>query len=126
MFPVTNWISFVGTTDGPYWYHNFEQYPWESIEEHWRRSPLRLVGNVTTPTLLITGELDLRTPMSQTEEFYQALKMRKVPSAMIRVPNEYHGAAGRHVSNRLRRILYVRQWFTKHLEDEAPSATAAR
>ena len=117
MFPVTNWISFVGTTDGPYWYTNFKSLPWENIEEHWRRSPLRLVGNVTTPTLLITGELDLRTPMAQTEEYYQALKLRKVDTAMIRVPDEYHGAAGRHVSNQLRRILYVRGWFEKYLDD---------
>lgn len=115
MYPVINWISFVGTTDGPYWYHNFAKFPWEDITEHWRRSPLRLVGKVKTPTLLITGELDLRTPMAQTEEYYQALKWRKVPTAMIRIPDEYHGAAGRHVSNRLRRILYVRAWFQKHM-----------
>jgi dipeptidyl aminopeptidase/acylaminoacyl peptidase len=130
MYPVTNWISFVGTTDGPYWYHNFEQYPWESIAEHWERSPLRLVGNVTTPTLLITGELDLRTPMAQTEEYYQALKMRHVESAMVRIPDEYHGASGRHVSNRLRRILYVREWFNKYRSSDEDAleaaATAAR
>jgi len=114
MFPVTDWISFVGTTDGPYWYHNFERYPWEDITEHWERSPLRLVGNVTTPTMLLTGELDLRTPMAQTEEYYQALRMRKVPSVMVRVADEYHGAAGRHWSNALRRILYVRGWFEKY------------
>lgn len=114
MFPVTNWISFVGTTDGPYWYSNFRKLPWEDITEHWQRSPLRLVGNVKTPTMLITGELDLRTPMAQTEEYYQALKLRKVDTVMVRIPDEYHGAAGRHVSNRLRRILYVRGWFEKH------------
>ena len=114
MFPVIDWISFVGTTDGPYWYTNFKKLPWEDITEHWERSPLKYVGNVTTPTMLITGELDLRTPMGQTEEFYQALKLRKVDSVMVRVPDEYHGAAGRHVSNRLRRILYVRTWFEKH------------
>jgi len=124
MFPVTNWISFVGTTDGPWWYHNFERYPWEGIDEHWQRSPLRLVGNVTTPTMLITGELDLRTPMAQTEEYYQALRMRKVPSVMVRVADEYHGAAGRHWSNALRRVLYVRGWFEKygtHQESPQPA-----
>ncbi|MCK5944880.1 MAG: S9 family peptidase [Planctomycetes bacterium] len=114
MFPVTNWISFVGTTDGPYWYSNFDKLPWESIDEHWQRSPLRLVGNVTTPTMLITGELDLRTPMAQTEEYYQALKLRKVDTAMVRVPGEYHGAAGRRVTNTIRRILWVRKWFERH------------
>ncbi len=127
MFPVTNWISFVGTTDGPYWYTNFEKLPWESIEEHWQRSPLRLVGNVTTPTMLITGELDLRTPMAQTEEYYQALRLRKVDSVMVRVPDEYHGAAGRHMSNRLRRILYVRGWFERYRNDrDAAAATSSK
>jgi dipeptidyl aminopeptidase/acylaminoacyl peptidase len=122
MFPVTNWISFVGTTDGPYWYTNFDRLPWEDITEHWQRSPLKYVGNVKTPTLLITGELDLRTPIAQTEEYYQALKLRKIDTAMIRVPDEYHGAGGRRVSNTLRRILYVRKWFDKY----RPSAPAER
>jgi dipeptidyl aminopeptidase/acylaminoacyl peptidase len=125
MFPVTNWISFVGTTDGPYWYENFEKLPWESIDEHWRRSPLRLVGNVTTPTMMICGELDLRTPIAQTEEYYQALKLRKVDTVLVRVPDEYHGAAGRHVSNRLRRILYVRTWFEQHKKTAAAVSPTA-
>jgi len=125
MFPVTNWISFVGTTDGPYWYTNFRQLPWENIDEHWQRSPLKYVGNVTTPTMLITGELDLRTPMAQTEEYYQALKLRKVDTVMVRVPDEYHGAAGRHISNRLRRILYVRGWFDKYREQDEAAAEAS-
>jgi dipeptidyl aminopeptidase/acylaminoacyl peptidase len=86
MYPVTNWISFVGTTDGPYWYHNFEHYPWESIEEHRRRSPLRLVGNVTTPTLLLTGELDLRTPMSQTEEKREGFPCCELNSRLYCLP----------------------------------------
>lgn len=125
MFPVTNWISFVGTTDGPYWYTNFKQLPWEGIDEHWNRSPLKYVGNVTTPTMLITGELDLRTPMAQTEEYYQALKLRKVDTVMVRVPDEYHGAAGRHISNRLRRILYVRGWFEKYRSHGAKASPAS-
>ena len=124
MFPVIDWISFVGTTDGPYWYENFDKLPWEDISEHWRRSPLSLVGNVKTPTMLITGELDLRTPMGQTEEYYQALKLRKVDTVMVRVPDEYHGASGRHVSNRLRRILYVRTWFEKHKKSAGAAASA--
>ena len=129
MFPVTNWISFVGTTDGPSWYYNFDKLPWEDITEHWQRSPLRLVGNVQTPTMLLTGELDLRTPMAQTEEYYQALKLRKIDTVMVRIPDEYHGASGRHVSNRLRRILYVRGWFEKHMQkagavEPAPAAAS--
>jgi dipeptidyl aminopeptidase/acylaminoacyl peptidase len=119
MFPVTNWISFVGTTDGVDWYRNFEKLPWEDIGEHWRRSPLRLVGNVTTPTMMMTGELDLRTPMSQTEEYYQALKLRKIDSVLVRVQDEFHGAGNRHPSNRMRRMLYVQQWFERHKSEGA-------
>jgi dipeptidyl aminopeptidase/acylaminoacyl peptidase len=126
MFPVTNWISFVGTTDGPSWYQNFKARPWEDIREHWDRSPLKYVGEVTTPTMFITGELDLRTPIGQTDEFYHALKLRRIDTAMVRVPGEFHGAAGRHPSNRLRRILYVREWFRRHdpvlREPEVPAA----
>ncbi len=116
MFPVTDWISFVGTTDGAAWYENFKKLPWDDITEHWQRSPLRLVGNVQTPTMLITGELDLRTPMAQTEEYYQALKLRKIDTALVRIQDEYHGASTRHPSNRLRRMLYVETWFRKHMK----------
>ena len=70
--PVINWLSFVGTTDGPSWYRNFEKLPWEDPSEHLRRSPIMYVGNVKTPTMLMTGVNDLRTPISQTEEFYEA------------------------------------------------------
>jgi dipeptidyl aminopeptidase/acylaminoacyl peptidase len=119
MFPVTNWISFVGTTDGSGWYENFRKLPWEDVTEHWQRSPLRLVGNVKTPTMLITGELDLRTPMGQTEEYYQALKLRQVDSVLVRIQDEYHGAGTRHPSNRMRRMLYTEAWFAKHRANTA-------
>ncbi|HEX9930345.1 MAG TPA: S9 family peptidase [Pyrinomonadaceae bacterium] len=117
MKPVINWYSFVGTTDGADWYYNFKKLPWEDPAEHLRRSPITYVGNVKTPTMLLTGELDLRTPMEQTEQYYRALKMRKVPTAMVRLNDEYHGfnALGlRHPSNRLSQILYLRQWFDKY------------
>ncbi len=111
--PVTNWLSFVGTTDGSSWYHNFEKMPWEDPTEHLRRSPLMYVGNVKTPTMLMTGVNDLRTPMPQTEEFYQALKMRKVPTAMVRFNEEWHGTSSKP-SNFLRTQTYLRAWFEEH------------
>ena len=111
--PVTNWMSFVGTTDGASWYNNFEKYPWEDPTEHLKRSPIMLVGNVKTPTMLMTGVNDLRTPMGQTEEYYQALKVRKVPTAMIRFNDEWHGTSSRP-SNYLRTQLYLRSWFEKY------------
>ena len=111
--PVINWMSFVGTTDGASWYNNFEKYPWEDPSEHLKRSPLMYVGNVKTPTMLMTGVNDLRTPISQTEEFYEALKVRKVPTAMIRFNDEWHGTSSRP-SNYLRTQLYLRSWFEKY------------
>ena len=111
--PVTNWLSFVGTTDGASWYRNFEHFPWDDPSEHLRRSPLMYVGNVTTPTMLMTGEGDLRTPMPQTEEYYQALRVLKVPTAMIRFRNEWHGTSSTP-SNFLRTQIYLREWFEKH------------
>ncbi|MEO0339587.1 MAG: S9 family peptidase [Bacteroidota bacterium] len=112
-YPVTNWFSFVGTTDGSGWYYNFEKYPWEDPTEHIKRSPLMYVGNVKTPTMLMCGENDLRTPISQTEEYYQALKMNKVPTVMIRFNEEFHGTSSKP-SNFLRTFGYLNAWFEKH------------
>jgi dipeptidyl aminopeptidase/acylaminoacyl peptidase len=111
-YPVIDWISFVGTTDGPGWYRNFEKFPWEDPSEHLRRSPLMYAGNVTTPTMLMTGELDLRTPIPQTEEFYAALKIQKVPTVMLRFKGEYHGTSS-IPSNYLRSQLYIHSWFER-------------
>ncbi len=112
-YPVTNWFSFVGTTDGAGWYYNFEKYPWEDPSEHIKRSPLMYVGNVKTPTMLMCGENDLRTPISQTEEYYQALKMNKVQTVMIRFNEEFHGTSSKP-SNFLRTFGYLNAWFEKH------------
>ena len=111
--PVTNWLSFVGTTDGIGWYRNFEKFPWDDPSEHLRRSPLMYVGNVTTPTMLMTGVDDLRTPMPQTEEYYAALKVMGVETAMIRFNNEWHGTSSTP-SNFLRTQLFLREWFKRY------------
>jgi dipeptidyl aminopeptidase/acylaminoacyl peptidase len=118
MKPVVNWYSFVGTTDSADWYYNFKQLPWENPEEHMRRSPITYVGNVKTPTMILVGDIDLRTPLEQTEQYYRALKMRKVPTAMVRLSDEYHGFNGdfslRHPSNRVAQILFLRAWFDRY------------
>jgi len=111
--PVINWLSFVGETDGASWYMNFDKPFWEDPSEHLKRSPIMYVGHVKTPTLLMTGVLDLRTPMPQSEEFYRALKLRGIPTALIRVNNEYHGTSSTP-SNFLRTQLYLRSWFEKY------------
>jgi dipeptidyl aminopeptidase/acylaminoacyl peptidase len=112
MRPVINWHSFVGTTDGPMWYRQFQKFPWEDPMEYAVRSPLHYVANVTTPTMVMTGEADLRTPMRQSEEFYRALKMLKKETLLVRMPDEFHG--WRRPSHQLLQQLYLLAWFEKH------------
>ena len=100
----------MGPTDGSSWYRNFDHFPWEDPSEHLRRSPLMYAGNVKTPTMLMTGVNDLRTPMAQTEEFYQALQHLDVPTVMVRFQEEWHGTTSRP-SNFMRTQLYLRKWF---------------
>lgn len=112
--PVTNWISFAGTADVVQWgYHRFEGYFWDNPSKWLEHSPLMHVGKVTTPVLLMTGELDLRTPMSQTEEYYAALKVLGVPAVMLRFNKEYHGTSS-VPSNFMRTQLYIMDWFQQH------------
>lgn len=111
--PVTDWISMAGTTDIPYFTFNFFDVPfWEDPSEWLAHSSLMHVGEIETPTLLMTGELDLRTPMSQTEELYAALQMRGVPTVLLRFHEQYHGT-GSAPSNFLRTQAYVLEWFDK-------------
>ena len=112
--PVTNWISFAGTADIVQWaYHRFDGYFWDDPSRWLEHSPLMHVGKVNTPVLLMTGELDLRTPMSQTEEYYAALKVLGVPAVMLRFSDEYHGTS-RKPSNFMRTQLYIMDWFGKY------------
>ncbi len=118
MRPVINWHSFVGNTDGASWYRQFRKFPWEDPMEYAVRSPLHYVNNVTTPTMVMTGEADLRTPMPQSEEYYRALKMLKKETLLVRMPEEYHG--WRRPSHRLLQQLYLMAWFEKYMVKDQP------
>jgi dipeptidyl aminopeptidase/acylaminoacyl peptidase len=112
--PVINWMSFMGQTDVPLFAGNFFEKPfWEDPQPWLKQSPLMYVGNVKTPTLLMTGDLDLRTPMPQTEEYFAALKQRGVPTALLRFAGEYHGT-GSKPSNWMRTQLYMMSWYERH------------
>lgn len=117
--PVMNWISFAGNSDVPYFSHAWFEKPfWEDPKSWLEQSSLMYVGNVTTPTVIMTGELDLRTPMAQSEEYYSALKMRGVPTALLRFQNEFHGTSSRP-SNFMRTQLYMMSWYQKYKRDAA-------
>jgi acylaminoacyl-peptidase len=116
--PVINWYSFVLTSDNPATYYKywFPGFPWENLEHYMARSPISLVGNVKTPTMLLTGESDYRTPMAETEQYYAALKLQKVESAMVRIPGASHGIAARP-SNLIAKVKYIVGWFEKYRVD---------
>jgi len=122
--PVINWISKTLTGDiyTSQIEHQFPGLPWEEFEHYWKRSPLSLVGNVTTPTLLITGEEDFRTPISETEQYYQALKLRRVDTVMVRVPESPHGIAGKP-SRMIAKIDNILAWFDRYDVGDSAEAT---
>ena len=113
--PVINWLSKPLTADSMVGqiYHQFPGPPWEHLEHYWKRSPLSLMGNVTTPTMLLTGEDDRRTPISETEQFYQALRLRGIDSAMVRLPDTSHGIASRP-SRLITKVDHILAWFERY------------
>jgi len=113
--PVVNWASFSLTADAYAYFTQwwFPAMPWEDPEAYWARSPLSLVGSVSTPTMLLTGEADYRTPISETEQYYQALKLRGVETAMVRIPGASHGIASRP-SRLLYKVASILAWFEEH------------
>jgi dipeptidyl aminopeptidase/acylaminoacyl peptidase len=118
--PVINWYSFVLTSDNIpfFWKYWFPGYPWDNLEHYMNRSPIHLAGNVTTPTMLLTGESDYRTPISESEQFYSALRLRKVDTALVRIPGASHGIANRP-SQLMTKVAHILKWFEMH-RDKKP------
>ena len=113
--PVINWASFVLTADMTSYFYRywFRGFPWDDVQGYWKRSPLAYVGNVRTPTMLMTGEVDYRTPSTEAEQFYEALKLRKIDTALVRVPNASHDISARP-SLLIAKVAYVLAWFHTH------------
>ncbi len=113
--PVINWYSFVLTADSANFFYKywFPGFPWDHQDHYMARSPLSLVGNVETPTMLITGERDYRTPISESEQYYQALRLRQIPSALVRIPEASHGIAARP-SQLIAKVAHVLEWFGRY------------
>ena len=119
--PVIDWVSFSLTTDmylvaSHYW---FDKPAWEDPREYWRRSPLSLVGSVKTPTLVMVGDEDHRTPPGEAEQFYQALQILGVPTTLIRVPGASHGGYAERPSQLTAEVAAILAWFERY---KAPGA----
>lgn len=114
--PVINWSSEVLNTDlSPfmvnYWFGG--KAPWQDPENYWRRSPLSLVGNVTTPTMVMVGEEDHRTPDSEAEQYYAALQLKGAPTALVKVPGASHHALAERPSQEAAEAGAIIAWFQR-------------
>jgi dipeptidyl aminopeptidase/acylaminoacyl peptidase len=125
--PVIDWASFALTADQPaffsrYW---FGKYPWEDPDAFWARSPISLVGNVKTPTLVVVGSEDYRTPVSEAEQYYTALQLRGVPTALVKVPGASHGTIAGRPSHAAAKAAAILAWFEKYKEGWTPPAAGS-
>jgi dipeptidyl aminopeptidase/acylaminoacyl peptidase len=101
--------------------------PWDNYQEYWDHSPMKFIGNVKTPTMILHGQGDTRVPIPQSEEFYRALYERHVPVEYVTYPRENHGfVEPRHIQDRWQRYLV---FFGKYLNNPPvtePKATVDR
>ena len=113
--PVINWTSQVLVADGVPFFGRYwvGKQPWEDPDTYWKRSPLSLAGKVRTPTLVIVGGEDLRTPVSEAEQWYSALRLQGVPSALIKVPGAPHSLDQRP-SQAAARVSAMIAWFDRY------------
>lgn len=113
--PVMNWISKTLTADNYYGYaySRYPGQPWENMEAYWKFSPISLVGNIETPTLVMVGSADMRTPLSEAKQLYHALKLRKIETALVEVPGAFHFIANRP-SQLITKIEHIVAWFDRY------------
>ncbi len=113
--PVMNWISKTLVADNYFGYANsrYPGQPWENFEGYWKFSPLSLVGNITTPTMVLVGMNDLRTPPSEAKQLYHALKLRKIETVLVEIPEASHGIANRP-SNLISKVAHTLAWMDKY------------
>ena len=113
--PVMNWISKTLVADNYFGYANsrYPGQPWENFETYWKFSPLSLVGNISTPTMVMVGMNDLRTPPSEAKQLYHALKLRKIETVLVEIPGASHGIANKP-SNLISKVAHVLAWLNKY------------
>ena len=113
--PVINWYSKVLVADNYFYYHDYRYpgAPWENPEAYLRYSPISLVGNVETPSLVMVGTADLRTPLSESKQLYHALKLRQIDTALVEIPGASHHIAARP-SQLIAKVAHVLAWFEKY------------
>lgn len=115
--PVTNLMSFNGTADIPSFIPDyFGGQFWEIMDLYQKHSPMFNVKGVTTPTMIQHGEADVRVPISQGYEFYNALKVKGVPTRMLVLPRQPHGPT--EPKMQLAAMKANLDWFDKYIGDK--------
>jgi dipeptidyl aminopeptidase/acylaminoacyl peptidase len=115
--PVVNWISktLVADNYNGYMHYRYPGTPWENPMGYWKFSPLSLVQNVETPTMVMVGTADLRTPLSESKQLYHALKLRRIPTALVTIPGSYHNISNRP-SQLIAKVRHAIAWFKRYGE----------
>jgi len=112
--PVTNLMSFNGTADIPGFIPDyFGGQSWEAMDLYQKHSPMFNVKGVTTPTMIQQGDADIRVPISQGYELYNALKALGVPTRMLVLPRQPHGPT--EPKMQLIAMKTNLEWFEKYL-----------
>jgi dipeptidyl aminopeptidase/acylaminoacyl peptidase len=112
--PVTNLMSFNGTADIPAFVPDyFGGQFWEIMDVYQKHSPMFNVKGVSTPTMIQHGEADIRVPISQGYEFYNALKVKGVPTRMLVLPRQPHGPT--EPKMQLAAMKANLEWFEKYI-----------
>jgi dipeptidyl aminopeptidase/acylaminoacyl peptidase len=112
--PVTNLMSFNGTADIPSFVPDyFGGQSWEAMDLYQKHSPMFNVKGVTTPTMIQQGDADVRVPISQGYEFYNALKQQGVPTRMLVLPRQPHGPT--EPKMQLAAMKANIEWFEKYI-----------
>jgi dipeptidyl aminopeptidase/acylaminoacyl peptidase len=104
------WYSADFTLFQPTW---FKAPPFVDPEDYKARSPITYINNVKTPLMLILGEADYRTPPGAGgEQMFRALKFRRIPTVMVRFPNETHELSrSGQPWHRIERLEHIVGWF---------------
>lgn len=113
--PVINWVStmLAGDTAAHVARHQIRATPWEDLDAFWKLSPLSRVGHVSTPTMVMVGDEDWRTPPGEAEQFYTALKLRGVDAALVRIPGAGHNLGARPTQT-IAKTDNIIGWFRAH------------
>ena len=114
---AVNWISMYGQSDVRiYRTPWFGGTPWQEdapIDTYWGHSPLKDIYKVTTPTIVLVGENDVRVPPPQSVELYRALKTNGVDTHLYIAPREPHG--WRELRHELFKVNVEIDWFERHV-----------